>query len=183
MLERTLGSSSSVATILLAFYPHHHHHHHHQHQYTFSPQNVTRYSPHLLRCKPPSCSKMFVPGFGEASPEAKAATNLHNFFTFLAVKIVLAQLQSYNPEAYEELMEFTSRNSLSDGDKYCANLMRESPRLQTIALRILEVRSAYCKNDFEWDNLKRLAFTMIDESNTRIMRDYVLETSHVENEK
>ncbi|XP_058080917.1 chaperonin-like RBCX protein 1, chloroplastic isoform X2 [Magnolia sinica] len=135
MLERTLGSSSSVATILLAFYPHHHHHHHHQHQYTFSPQNVTRYSPHLLRCKPPSCSKMFVPGFGEASPEAKAATNLHNFFTFLAVKIVLAQLQSYNPEAYEELMEFTSRNSLSDGDKYCANLMRESPRLQTIVLK------------------------------------------------
>ncbi|KAL9816364.1 putative chaperonin-like RbcX [Arabidopsis thaliana] len=26
------------------------------------------------------------------------------------------------------------------------------------ALRILEVRSAYCKNDFEWDNMKRLAF-------------------------
>lgn len=32
-------------------------------------------------------------GFGEASPEAKAATNLNNFFTFLAVKIVLAQLE------------------------------------------------------------------------------------------
>ncbi|PRQ28371.1 putative chaperonin-like RbcX [Rosa chinensis] len=50
------------------------------------------------------------------------------------------------------------------------------------ALRILEVRSAYCKNDFEWDNLKRLACKMVDESNTRLMRDYVLETSHVDNE-
>lgn len=75
----------------------------------------------------------------------------------------------------------------------------------------IQVRSAYCKRDFEWDNLKRLAFKveqclflhaselfpysistyfivlsclqMVDESNTKLMRDYVLETSHVENEK
>ncbi|RZB64091.1 Chaperonin-like RBCX protein 1, chloroplastic isoform B [Glycine soja] len=74
------------------------------------------------------CSKMFVPGFGEASPEAKAAQNLHNFFTFVAVKIVAAQLESYNHEAYEELMEFLSRHSLNDGDKFCASMFRESSR-------------------------------------------------------
>ncbi|KAK9267416.1 hypothetical protein L1049_009842 [Liquidambar formosana] len=129
------------------------------------------------------CQKMYVPGFGEASPEAKAARNLHNFFTYVAVGIVTAQLESYNPEAYEELMEFLSRHSLNDGDKFCANLMRESPRHKSLALRILEVRSAYCKNDFEWDNLKRLSFKMVNESNTRLMRDYVLETSHGEVEK
>lgn len=125
----------------------------------------------------------YFTGFGEASPEAKAATHLHNFFTFLAVKIVLAQLQSYNHEAYEDLMEFISRNSPNDGDKFCANLMRESQRHQTLALRILEVRSAYCKRDFEWDNLKRLALEMVDESNTGLMRDYVLETSHIDSER
>ena len=32
-------------------------------------------------------------GFGEASPEAKAANNLHSFFTYIAVRIVAAQLQ------------------------------------------------------------------------------------------
>ncbi|KAL6207166.1 hypothetical protein ACLB2K_024411 [Fragaria x ananassa] len=128
------------------------------------------------------CQKMYVPGFGEASPEAKAASNLHSFFTYVAVSIVTAQLESYNTEAYEELMEFLSRNSLNDGDKFCADLMRESSRHQALALRILEVRSAYCKNDFEWDNLKRLASKMVDESNTRLMRDYVLETSHVDSE-
>ncbi|XP_043690341.1 chaperonin-like RBCX protein 1, chloroplastic [Telopea speciosissima] len=128
------------------------------------------------------CQKMFVPGFGEASPEAKAATNLHNFFTYIAVKIVLAQLESYNHEAYEELMEFLGRTPLNDGNKFCANLMRESPRHKTLALRILEVRSAYCKNDFEWENMKRLAIKMVNESNTKLMRDYVLETSH-ESEK
>lgn len=121
-----------------------------------------------------------VKGFGEASPEAKAANNLHNFFTYIAVKIVAAQLQSYNPEAYKDLMEFLDRHSLSNGDEFCANLMRESSKHKSLALRILEVRSAYCKNDFEWDNLKRLAVKMVNESNTKIMRDYVQETSHVE---
>ncbi|KAJ4976719.1 hypothetical protein NE237_001825 [Protea cynaroides] len=129
------------------------------------------------------CQKMYVPGFGEASPEAKAATNLHNFFTYIAVKIVMAQLESYNPEAYVELLEFLDRNSLNDGNKFCANLMRESSRHKALALRILEVRSAYCKNDFEWENLKRLAFKMVNESNTELMRNYVLETSHEEGDK
>lgn len=81
-----------------------------------------------------NCQKMFVPGFGEASPEAKAANNLHNFFTYIAVKIVTAQLESYNPEAYEELMEFLSRHALNDGDKFCADLMRESPRHKSLGM-------------------------------------------------
>ncbi|CAA6661409.1 unnamed protein product [Spirodela intermedia] len=115
---------------------------------------------------PARCQKMFVPGFGEASPESKAAKNLQNFFTFVAVRIVLGQLQSYNPEAYEELNEFVSRNSLNDGT----------------TLRILEVRSAYQKQDFEWENLKKLAFKMVDESNTRLMRDYIRETTHIDDE-
>ncbi|KAK1364714.1 chaperonin-like RBCX protein 1, chloroplastic [Heracleum sosnowskyi] len=124
------------------------------------------------------CQKMYVPGFGEASPEKKAAKNMHNFFTYIAVRIVGAQLESYNTEAHKDLMEFLDKNSLNDGDKFCAALMRESPRHKGLAMRILEVRSSYCKKDFEWDNLQRLASKMADESNTRIMRDYVLETSH-----
>ncbi|KAK9133244.1 hypothetical protein Scep_012772 [Stephania cephalantha] len=177
-----------------------------------SPSLPWKQKPHRRRT-PLRCQKMYVPGFGEASPEAKAGKNLHNFFTYVAVRIVLAQLESYNPEAYRELMEFVERNSLNDGDEFCANLMRESSRHKGLggatllslrdifvpitsspgaisslgaidALRILEVRSAYCKNDFEWDNLKRLASKIVDESNTRLMRDYVLETSHdVENGK
>ncbi|KAM7265854.1 hypothetical protein ACFE04_003537 [Oxalis oulophora] len=143
------------------------------------------------------CHKMFVPGFGEASPEAKAAKNLHNFFTFIAVKIVRAQLerpscvlsvlsmaeQSYNPEAYKDLMEFLENHSLEDGDKFCASLMRESPGHKTLALRIMEVRSAYCKQDFEWDNLNRLATTMVEESNTKLMREYITETSSMKADK
>ncbi|TYG48412.1 hypothetical protein ES288_D10G011900v1 [Gossypium darwinii] len=132
-----------------------------------SPHNPTRLN----------CHKMFVPGFGEASPEAKAAKNLHNFFNYIAVKIVSAQLEMGGRAITDELMEFLDTHSLNDGDEFCASLMRESSRHKALALRILEVRSAYCKRDFEWDNLKRLAFKMVDESNTKLMREYVLETS------
>ncbi|KAL6990737.1 Chaperonin-like RBCX protein 1, chloroplastic [Sarracenia purpurea var. burkii] len=161
-------------------------------QLSFSPPNPIRRSrappfrPWKQRISQPThfnCQKMYVPGFGEASPEAKAANNLHHFFTYVAVRIVTAQLQSYNPEAYQDLMEFLGRHPLNDGDKFCADLMRESPRHKSLALRILEVRSAYCKNDFEWDNLKRLASKMVSESNTKLMKDYVLETTYPESEK
>ncbi|KAH6826931.1 Chaperonin-like RbcX protein [Perilla frutescens var. hirtella] len=119
------------------------------------------------------CHKMYVPGFGEASPEAKSAKHLHDFFTYVA---------SYNPEAYADMMKFLENHSVSDGDKFCADLMRESSNHKALALRILEVRSAYCKTDFEWDNLKRLASEMVEERNTKVMRDYLSETTPVENE-
>ncbi|KAI4295955.1 hypothetical protein L6164_035948 [Bauhinia variegata] len=140
--------------------------------YTFWPYKRRSSQPTRLHC-----NKMYVPGFGEASPEAKAAKNLHNFFNYIAVKIVSAQLQSYNREAHKELMEFLDRHSLNDGDKFCANMMRESSRHKNLALRIMEVRSAYCKEDFEWDSLKRVAFKMMTDSNTKLMREYVSETS------
>ncbi|XP_062196725.1 chaperonin-like RBCX protein 1, chloroplastic isoform X2 [Phragmites australis] len=120
--------------------------------------------------------------FGEGSPEKKAATNLQHFFNYVAVRIVLAQLESYNREAYVELKEFVSRTSLNDAETFCKNLIRESPRHKGLAMRILEVRSAYVKTDFEWDNLKKLSFKMVDEANTKLMRDYVLEVSHIEDE-
>ncbi|XP_019171743.1 PREDICTED: chaperonin-like RBCX protein 1, chloroplastic isoform X1 [Ipomoea nil] len=128
------------------------------------------------------CHKMYVPGYG-VSPEKRAANHLHDFFNFIAVKIVVAQLQRYNREAYQELMEFLERNSLNDGDKFCEKLMRESPRHKKLALRIMEVRSAYCKDDFEWEHLQSLSSKMMNEYNTRLMRDYVLETSCLEQGK
>ncbi|XP_075513805.1 chaperonin-like RBCX protein 1, chloroplastic [Primulina tabacum] len=144
--------------------------------HSFFPQKPSKWrntTSHSTRIK---CQKMYVPGFGEASPEAKAAKHLHDFFTYVAVRIVDAQLESYNFEGHAELQEFLEKHPLNDGDKFCADLMRESSRHKALALRILEVRSAYCKNDFEWDNLKRLASQMVEDRNTRLMRDYVSET-------
>ncbi|KAL3651392.1 hypothetical protein CASFOL_004394 [Castilleja foliolosa] len=70
--------------------------------------------------------------------------------------------KSYNPEAYEDLTRFVETHSLEDGDKFCADLMHESPRHKS-----LDVRYGYCKIDFEWDNLQRLASKMVEDSNTK----------------
>jgi hypothetical protein len=40
------------------------------------------------------CGFGFVgPGFGEGSPEKKAARNLQHFFNYIAVRVVLTQLE------------------------------------------------------------------------------------------
>lgn len=123
---------------------------------------------------------MQVPGYGEKSPEAKAAESLHNYFTFVAVKIVLSQLQAYNPDGYKELMAFTDKMTLKDGDRFLLTLLRESPNHKQLAMRVLEVRSAYAHEDFEWDNLRRVSHRVMDEANTRLLRDYLVETTKLE---
>ena len=45
------------------------------------------------------------------------------------------------------------------------------------ALRILEVRSAYAHEDFEWENLRQVSWKMMDDSNKQLMRDFLIETS------
>lgn len=45
--------------------------------------------------------------------------------------------QSYNPEAYKELMEFLERHPLNDGDRFCADLMRESSRHKGLGNELL----------------------------------------------
>lgn len=39
-------------------------------------------------------------------------------------------------------------------------------------IRIMEVRAAYAKEDFEWDNLKRLAIDGLAADNTRLLRQH-----------
>ncbi|XP_024519514.1 chaperonin-like RBCX protein 1, chloroplastic [Selaginella moellendorffii] len=84
-----------------------------------------------------NCHKMFVPGFGGRTPEGRAADTLHNFFTYIAVKIVASQLEDYNKEAYDDLMKFLDKVPLKDGDKFCSALMRESGRHKALGKRLL----------------------------------------------
>lgn len=49
-------------------------------------------STHLL-CEIDFTFAIDLIGFGEASPEGQAAAAMHNFFTYVAVKIVCSQLE------------------------------------------------------------------------------------------
>lgn len=123
-------------------------------------------------------AKMYVPdSFGGLSPERKAADALRNLFTFIAIRIVLAQLQgsgrgnlaAYNAESYKDLTEYMENNTLTDGDKWLAGLMKKN---QLLGVRIVEVRTAYCKEDFEWDSCKRIAAREMEKANKKMLQDH-----------
>lgn len=120
---------------------------------------------------------MHVPSdsFGGLSPERKAADSLRTLFTFIAARVVLAQLQgsgrgelaAYDQQAYRDLSQHLQQVPLKDGDEWVAQLMRQNSAL---ALRVMEVRAAYASEDFEWDNLQKLAVRDTKAANTRLMR-------------
>lgn len=112
------------------------------------------------------------------SPERKAGEILRTFFTFAALKIVMAQLEgvgrgdlgSYNAQAYTTLAKFIQENPLKNNcDDWLGKLME---RDEMLAVRIMEVRAAYSAEDFEWDHCQRLSVESIVQSNVKLMRSH-----------
>eukprot|EP00878_Enallax_costatus_P023118 GHUV01024579.1.p1 GENE.GHUV01024579.1~~GHUV01024579.1.p1 ORF type:complete len:252 (+),score=93.28 GHUV01024579.1:100-855(+) len=120
---------------------------------------------------------MYVPSdsFGGVSPERKASEALEKLFTFISAKIILAQLEgsgrgalaAYNQEQYTTLFSHLQDVPLGDPDQWLEQLMRKD---KALALRVMEVRAAYSKEDFEWDQLQRLSVESIKRSNLQLMR-------------
>ncbi|CAL8467490.1 g7028 [Coccomyxa elongata] len=120
---------------------------------------------------------MYVPSdsFGGKSPEKKASDLLRTLFTFCAAKIVMAQLEgsgrgglgSYNTGAYQDLTDFLHAHPMRDGDTWLELLLKKN---EMLALRVLEVRKAYCKEDFEWDICRQVAAKDMHEANVRLLR-------------
>lgn len=130
-------------------------------------------------CRVLTTSKMYVPSdsFGGISPERKASKALQTLFTFIAVKVVLAQLEgsgrgalaSMNPRSFETLQQMLLEIPMKDGDAWMKTLLQ---RDEMLALRILEVRRSYCLEDFEWDQLQRLTQEGVARSNTALMQQH-----------
>lgn len=122
---------------------------------------------------------MYVPSdsFGGLSPERKAANALRNLFTFIAARVILAQLEgsgrgglgSYDVDACTLLTDCLQNVPLKDGDEWVDHLLK---RNSILAYRLMEVRDAYCNEEFEWDTLKRLAAKDTKEANLRLLRNF-----------
>ena len=129
-----------------------------------------------------SRENFYVPSdsFGGLSPERKAAMAMKNLFTMCAVKIVLAQLEDssagrggsaqggYNPEACQTIYDHLEEVELRDGDEWLALLMKKD---RMLALRLLEVREAYARTGFEWDNMVKASLDVIEKANISILRE------------
>ena len=129
---------------------------------------------------PPSNPLNPVHSFGGVSPEQKGADHLRALFTFVAARVILAQLEgsgrgalaSYNAPARAAIARALEADGgaalLSrDPDAWLEKLLAADP---AAARRVIEVRDAYASEAFEWDQLKRLALRDTRAANLRLMR-------------
>lgn len=122
---------------------------------------------------------MYVPSdsFQGKSPEKKAAIALRTMFTFVACKVVLSQLSgrgrgdigSYNADHYSVLITLLEEKPMKDGDEWLSTLMRKD---RMLAMRIMDVRDAYCVEDFEWGMCQNIARQDMKNANVNLMRQY-----------
>jgi hypothetical protein len=135
----------------------------------------------------------FVPadGLRGESPEAKGAAALARLFTYVAIRIVQAQLEGlgndggFAPQAtgargdieapsYDALRRAMEDVPLGDGDTWLEALMGTDAPL---AARIMAVRAAYAGSDFDYERLAALTAARISAGNTRLMRAHVEQTA------
>uniref|UniRef100_A0A061QQA7 Chaperonin-like protein n=1 Tax=Tetraselmis sp. GSL018 TaxID=582737 RepID=A0A061QQA7_9CHLO len=131
--------------------------------------------------------KMYVPSdsFGGVSPERKASELLRTLHTFIAARIVLAQLEgsgrgslaSYNTEFYATLKEHLEDVPMKNGDEWLSTLLQKN---RMLGIRIAEVRAAYAETDFEWEQVRRLALSGTRDANVELMRESLKGTTWLE---
>lgn len=76
-------------------------------------------------------------------------------------------LGAFNKAQYDALATHMQEEPMRDANAWCASLM---DRDALVAVRVLEVREAYSRLDFEWDQLQRLTREGIETTNKEIMR-------------
>ena len=155
-------------------------------------RQAPRHGGRSLRVRAEKRTPMFVPadGFGGERPETKGAAALSRLFTFVAIRIVQAQLEGlggdggFAPQAtgmkgnvespsYDALRRTMEEVPLGDGDSWIEALME---RDSALALRLMSVREAYAL-DFDWQLLAGLTARRVADGNTRLMRAHVERTS------
>ena len=62
---------------------------------------------------------------------------------------------------------------------FLAKLTKENPE---VARRVMEVRTAYASQDFEWDVTKGLAVKAMETSNAEILKRHLMETMRISDE-
>ena len=117
-------------------------------------------------------------------PEAKAAKSMKLLFTMVALRVVLAQEEGFGnechddpsyTETYDDLTTFLNREPLRDtGDEWLGKLLRHPKHnVRMAAVRILEVRHVYAREEFEWGVMRDEALESMDECYGRLLADHL----------
>ena len=81
-------------------------------------------------------------------------------------------LGAYDTVGYSDLEQHIVNQKLNEknSEEWLHALAERNSR---IAARVMEVREAYGTEEFEWENCKALADTLLSEGNAAIMRSYL----------
>lgn len=93
---------------------------------------------------------------------------LTSYFTYQAMRTILAQLSENDPPQALWLHAFSSRNSIQDGESYLLALLQEK---QELAFRIMTVRQHMAEEVAEF--LPEMVRTSIQQSNTEHRRRHL----------
>lgn len=93
---------------------------------------------------------------------------LTSYFTYQALRTVLAQLSENNPPQALWLHSFCSRNSIQDGEAFLLALLREN---QELAFRLMTVRQHLAEEVAEF--LPEMVRTGIQQSNMEHRRQHL----------
>ena len=109
---------------------------------------------------------------------SKASEALKTLFTIAAVRTTLDQELSYDNEGgstalSSALAGFLETHPLRNGDEWLEALMRDEPQLRLAALRLMETRAAYARENFDWQALRDLAVETTVRGNDALMVKYV----------
>ena len=116
-------------------------------------------------------------GVDGMTPERRGASLLVDYFTFVSVEIVLAQIEAHQKHRWWALKNYIQEEfgGRVTGDETLKQMMR-NPMWSDIAVRVAEVRKMYVTDEegFEWHNLKRLAGELAAERNRLLMVEHVM---------
>lgn len=93
---------------------------------------------------------------------------LTSYFTYQALRIVLAQLSENDPPQALWLHSFSSRNSIQDGETYLLALLQEK---QELAFRLMTVRQHLAEEVSEF--LPEMVCASIQQSNMEHRRQHL----------
>lgn len=116
-------------------------------------------------------------------PEQKAVETLSRLHTFVAARVCMAQADGQGNECSEDVnvskitsafLETLERHPMRDSGSDFIEKLLESADAETrlAAVRLIEVRRAWAEDDFDWEEMKRLALEHIETQRLDMLREH-----------
>lgn len=116
-------------------------------------------------------------------PERKAVETLSRLHTFVAARVIMAQADGQGNECSEDVnvskitsafLETLERHPMTGSGGGFVEKLLESPDAETrlAAARLIEVRRTWAEDDFDWEEMKRLALEHVETQRLDMLREH-----------